>query len=109
MRKTTAVLNGRDKAPTQEELEAIWLMMEASVEDGWLRPDHIGNVDQELDEDDLRKLLKSNTGRARDTFGYFNMFGPGGKLIEHNFPEHMCGYYLIKRGTYIFVQWGAAA
>lgn len=107
MRKTTAILNGKDQEPSQGELETIWAMMEADAEDGWLIPDYIGNVEQEVDEDDLRKLLKNNMVAAREAFGYFIMYGPGATPIEQNFPEHLCGYYIIKAGRHMFIQWAA--
>lgn len=94
MRKTTVVRNPEEMNPTQEELELIWSMMELDPEGGWLRKDHLGNVEQELDEDDLRKLLATFPEATRQQFGI-------------SLPVHLCGYYFVKRGVHMFIQWGA--
>lgn len=85
MRYTATLLNGKDNEPTQEQLEQVWRAMEDAAEDGWLRPDQDGNVDEDVDEVVLRTL---------------------GRL----FPTYLCGTYSVrniygKNPVYSFEQW----
>lgn len=110
-RYTQVTLNDRDDEPTQEELETVWELMEDAAEDGWLRKDVLGNVIQEVDEDDLRRLLMTNMPKAASAFGYVRIYGEEGKIHEFNFPAYLCGYYTIHNTrytndqTYFFEQW----
>lgn len=92
MRHTETKLNGKDTEPTQLELEIVWQAMEDAAEDGWLSPDENDNVEQEVDETDLRTLL-----------------GDAFSIIDH---PHLCGFYRVhdiygKNPTYVFEQWGS--
>lgn len=109
-RYTQVTLNGRDDEPTQEELELVWELMEDVAEDGWLRPDQNGNVSQEVDEDDLRKLLMTSMPKAASAFGYVRIYGEEAEVHEFNFPAYLCGTYTVQHvysslPVYLFEQW----
>jgi len=103
------IYNGVDPAPSDIELHTIFEMLKDNEEDGWLKPDANGTAVCELDIEGLLKLLLSNYRVAHREFDFSSELRDM-KLIYHNVPEYLCGYYTVvdyygEKPIHSFEQW----
>lgn len=99
MRHTTIIPEEASTFYAEQQLDAMWLLIENSYEEDW----HVeanGDLTLEVDADMLTRVLEDNPEVAARSFSAHEEHNPENERYEWvNLPEHLCGTYTIK-GVY---------